>query len=173
MMGALAISAVPKLDDLAPLWRMMQTVGTTVPQQAVPMVQHGVPTAGFIQQASDPAERLDHLAAVLISAISEGPPVQAAAALLSAGGYMQGLRAADSRDAALAVLLKVAACVPPACAAAVTAQQVAMGGHADQVQASALLRDAASLAAVAASQVLPVPCDLPSAFRATCMMVQC
>jgi hypothetical protein len=168
-MRAPALSAVPQLDDMAPLWRMMQTVGSTVPQQTMSMLPPSAPAAGSRQQASAPAERLDRLAALLVSAISEGPPVQAAAALLAAGGYMQGLRAASSRNATLAVLMCIAACVPLACSAAVIAQQVAMGRPAHQVQAAALMRDAASLAAVVASQVLPVPCD----FQWGASRVQC
>jgi hypothetical protein len=153
-LGVSPNKAVPELDALAPVWRLMQSVGSTVPQQAVPLLQYAAAAADFEQQTSAPVERLHCLAVLLVSAILEAPPVQAAAALLAAAGYMQGLRAASSSDATLAVLLHIAVSVRRACVAAQTAQQAAMGRPAHLVQAAALLRDAASLATLIASQVL-------------------
>lgn len=148
-------NAVPKVDDLAPLWHMMQTVGSATQQQAMPGLQATtVAAAASRQQASAHQERLQSLAALLICAVSEGPPMQAAAALLAAGGYTQGLRAGSSGDAVQPVLLHIAAWAPRACGAALAAQLVATSGSARQMQAATLLRDAAALAALVASQVL-------------------
>ena len=152
-LGASPISAVPKLDDLAPLWHMMHSVGSTVSQRAMPALQGARAAAGPRQQAAAHAERLHCLAALLIGAISEGPPVQAAAALLAAAGFMQGLRAASGGSATQPVLLHTTVWMPWACAAALSAQQAARGRPERQVQAATLLRDAAAMAALIASQV--------------------
>lgn len=134
---------------------MMHSVGSTVAQRAMPAPQGARSAASLGQQAAARAERLQCLAALLTSAMSEGPPVQAAAALLAAAGFMQGLHAASGGSAMQPVLLHITAWMPQACAAALAAQQAAVGRSERQVQAAALLRDAAALAALVASQVLP------------------
>lgn len=151
--GTPCSTAVPQLEQQAPLWRLMQLVGHTVPLQAA---QRAWTDAGAAQpqpQAAVTADRLHCLAAVLCSGIAEGPPVQAAAALLAAAGYMQGLRAAAKGEVTLSVLVHIAAWVPPACVAAAAAEDAAVNGSTQQAQAASLLRDAASLAALIASQV--------------------
>ena len=165
-LGVSPISAVPRLDDLVPLWHAMHSVGSTTPQRAVPVLQGSEAAAGHRQQASAHAERLQCLAALLIGAISEGQPVQAAAALLAAAGFMQGLRAAGGGSATQPVLLHITAWMPRACAAALAAQQAAVGSAECRVQAAALLRDAAALAALIASQVLPIRLHCCSLHRA-------
>lgn len=144
---------VPQLDQQALMWRAMQLVGHTVPQQASPQTQTAAAAAQSAADCAAAADRLHCLAAVLCSAISDGQPVQATAALLAAAGFMQGLRAAGRGDATLSVLVHITAWLPPACVAAAAAEDVARDGPAQQAHAASLLREAASLAALVASQV--------------------
>lgn len=142
--GAPAGAAQLQLEQLAPLWRLMQVVGHTLARQGGAPPPH--------QQHASAAERLHGLAGVLCNAIADGGAVQSAAGLLAAAGFTQGLRSAD--DATLSVLVHLAAWLPPACVAALEAVESAIrGGAAAEEQLATLRRDAASLATLVASQV--------------------
>ncbi len=144
--GAPAGAAQLQLEQLAPLWRLMQVVGHTLPRQQGPPPLH--------QQHASTAERLHGLAGVLCNAIADGGAVQSAAGLLAAAGFTQGLRSAGADDVTLSVLVYLAAWLPPACVAALEAVEAAIrGGAAAEEQLATLRRDAASLAALVVSQV--------------------
>lgn len=157
--AAVAQQQPPHLEQLAPLWRMMQVVGASPPpsQHALPPQQNGLTQklATMQQQPAAAAERLHGLAAVLCTAVADGGPIQSAAGLLAVAGFMQGLRAArGGNEDVLSVLVHLAAWVPLACVVALEAvDMAAQSGVAADAALAALRRDAASLAALVVSQV--------------------